>query len=92
MNRHYKDTQRALEHSENAGTEAYEGLGHLKGTWSLGYSNGVQHSGSWALKGLETFCLADSLSLNVYHWFFKESNHLRAIFSKIDEIVVFSLK
>ena len=53
---------------------------------------GFKHSGSWALKGLETFCLADSLSLNVYQWFFKESNHLRAIFSKIDEIAVFSLK
>ena len=87
MNRHYKDTQRALEHSENTGTEANEELGHLKGAWSLGYSNGGQAFGH-----LETFCLADSLSLNVYHWFFKESNHLRAIFSKIDEIAVFSLK
>ena len=45
MNGHYKDTQRALEHSENAGTEAHEGLGHLKGAWSLGYSNGVQAFG-----------------------------------------------
>ena len=45
MNRHYKDTQRALEHSENTGTEANEELGHLKGTWSLGYSNGGQAFG-----------------------------------------------
>ena len=45
MNGHYNNTQRALEHSENAGTEAHEGLGHLKGAWSLGYSNGVQAFG-----------------------------------------------
>ena len=52
----------------------------------------MEHSGSCALEGLETPYLADSLYLNDYHSVSKESNHLRAIFSKIDQILVFFIK
>ena len=83
---HSKSTWALREHGHwsKRGTRALEG--HLV-TRVLERGSSI-----WAVGHLETFCLADSLSLNVYHWFFKESNHLRAIFSKIDEIVVFSLK
>ena len=49
----------------------------------------IRHSGSWALEGLEKFYLADSQFLDDYQLVFKECNHLRATFSKIDEIEVF---
>ena len=102
-----KSTQRALqgqlestsrtlrEHLSAEGTRTLNYLRHSGTRRTLGHlgtGRALRFSCTREQETLKALYLAGSLVLDDYCWDFKDSDHLRAIFSKIDEIEVFFIK